>query len=140
MSLKPQWLCYLLLAAAAALAGCSGGGQPALNQAGLNQAYVDAETLLRRAADDTDPAARAYAIEAMGGSVLVRGCEFKEDKNQVYLGEKVDRAIITDNLFQGVKRVRVHGLLDGRDTPPRSAIEFSLYAFWKSRKVPSSLT
>jgi 2,3-bisphosphoglycerate-independent phosphoglycerate mutase len=25
---------------------------------------------------------------------------------------------------QGVKRVRVHGLLDGRDTPPRSAIEY----------------
>jgi 2,3-bisphosphoglycerate-independent phosphoglycerate mutase len=25
---------------------------------------------------------------------------------------------------QGVARVRVHGLLDGRDTPPRSAIEF----------------
>ncbi len=25
---------------------------------------------------------------------------------------------------QGVKRVRVHGLLDGRDTPPRSAIDF----------------
>jgi len=25
---------------------------------------------------------------------------------------------------QGVKRVRVHALLDGRDTPPRSAIEF----------------
>jgi len=25
---------------------------------------------------------------------------------------------------QGVKRVRVHGLLDGRDTPPRSAVEF----------------
>jgi 2,3-bisphosphoglycerate-independent phosphoglycerate mutase len=25
---------------------------------------------------------------------------------------------------QGVSRVRVHGLLDGRDTPPRSAIEF----------------
>jgi 2,3-bisphosphoglycerate-independent phosphoglycerate mutase len=25
---------------------------------------------------------------------------------------------------KGVKRVRVHGLLDGRDTPPRSAIEF----------------
>ncbi len=25
---------------------------------------------------------------------------------------------------EGVKRVRVHGLLDGRDTPPRSAIEF----------------
>ena len=47
-----------------------------------------------------------YAIEAMGGSVLVRGCEFKEDKKQIYLGEKIDRAIITDNLFQGVKRVR----------------------------------
>jgi 2,3-bisphosphoglycerate-independent phosphoglycerate mutase len=26
--------------------------------------------------------------------------------------------------MQGVKRVRVHGLLDGRDTPPRSAVEF----------------
>jgi 2,3-bisphosphoglycerate-independent phosphoglycerate mutase len=25
---------------------------------------------------------------------------------------------------QGVKRVRIHGLLDGRDTPPRSAIEY----------------
>jgi 2,3-bisphosphoglycerate-independent phosphoglycerate mutase len=25
---------------------------------------------------------------------------------------------------RGVKRIRVHGLLDGRDTPPRSAIEF----------------
>jgi 2,3-bisphosphoglycerate-independent phosphoglycerate mutase len=25
---------------------------------------------------------------------------------------------------EGVKRVRVHGLLDGRDTPPRSAIEY----------------
>jgi 2,3-bisphosphoglycerate-independent phosphoglycerate mutase len=25
---------------------------------------------------------------------------------------------------QGVRRVRIHGLLDGRDTPPRSAIEF----------------
>ena len=25
---------------------------------------------------------------------------------------------------QGVKRVRVHGLLDGRDTPPRSAIDY----------------
>jgi len=25
---------------------------------------------------------------------------------------------------QGVKRVRVHGLLDGRDTPPRSAVEY----------------
>jgi hypothetical protein len=47
-----------------------------------------------------------YAIEALGGSVLVRGCEFKEDKNQVYLGQKVQRAIITDNLFLGVKRVR----------------------------------
>lgn len=47
-----------------------------------------------------------YAIDAAGGSVLVRGCEFKEDKPQVFLGEKVQRAVITDNLFQGAKRVK----------------------------------
>jgi 2,3-bisphosphoglycerate-independent phosphoglycerate mutase len=33
-------------------------------------------------------------------------------------------AVVELAASQGVKRVRVHGLLDGRDTPPRSAIEF----------------
>jgi len=46
-----------------------------------------------------------HAIEADGGSLLVRGCEFKEDKAQIRLGENVQRAVITDNLFQGRERI-----------------------------------
>jgi hypothetical protein len=39
------------------------------------------------------------AIEAKGGSVLIRGCEFKENKPQIELGEGVRRAVISDNLY-----------------------------------------
>jgi hypothetical protein len=39
------------------------------------------------------------AIQAEGGSVLVRGCEFKENKPQIRIGEGVKQAIISDNLF-----------------------------------------
>ncbi len=46
-----------------------------------------------------------YAIEANGGSILVRGCEFREDKPQILLGEGVQRAIITENLIAGRKRI-----------------------------------
>ncbi len=46
-----------------------------------------------------------YAIEATGGSLLVHGCEFKEDKPQISLGPGVQRAIITDNLLVGKKRI-----------------------------------
>ena len=45
------------------------------------------------------------SIDALGGSVLVRGCEFMEDKRQVRLGPGVERAIITDNLIAGKKRI-----------------------------------
>ena len=45
------------------------------------------------------------AIQAEGGSLLVRGCEFKEDKAQVELGEHVRRAIISDNLFFNKPRI-----------------------------------
>jgi hypothetical protein len=38
------------------------------------------------------------AIRATGGSVLVRGCEFREDKNQIALEAGVRRAVISDNL------------------------------------------
>ena len=31
--------------------------------------------------------------------LLVRGCEFQEDKPQIELGEAVRRAVITGNLF-----------------------------------------
>ncbi len=46
-----------------------------------------------------------HAIRADGGSVLVRGCEFKQDKQQMYLGSRVRRAVFTDNLLAGSVRV-----------------------------------
>ena len=46
-----------------------------------------------------------HAIEVNGGSILVRGCEFREDKPQVYLGKKVRRAIVTENLVTGAVRI-----------------------------------
>ncbi len=44
-------------------------------------------------------------IDALGGSVLVRGCEFLEDKPQMYIGPGVERAIVTENLIAGKKRI-----------------------------------
>lgn len=45
------------------------------------------------------------AIQATGGTLLVRGCEFRRDAPQVDLGEGVRRAVISDNLFSGAARV-----------------------------------
>ena len=45
------------------------------------------------------------AIQAEGGTVLIRGCEFRQDRPQILLGEKVERAIITDNLFTGAQQI-----------------------------------
>lgn len=41
------------------------------------------------------------AIQASGGTLLVRGCEFREAKPQIQLSEGVRRAVITDNVFTG---------------------------------------
>jgi len=38
------------------------------------------------------------AIRASGGSLIVRGCEFREDKNHISIEKGVRRAIISDNL------------------------------------------
>lgn len=46
------------------------------------------------------------AIQAQSGTVMVRGCEFREDKPQVELGEEVRRAVITENIFTGKERVK----------------------------------
>ncbi len=43
----------------------------------------------------------AHCIEAFGGTVAVRGCEFREPKRQVLLGEGVARAIVTENFIAG---------------------------------------
>jgi hypothetical protein len=41
----------------------------------------------------------------------VRGCEFRENKPQLELGEAVRRAVVADNLFTGSSRIanRSHG-------------------------------
>ena len=46
-----------------------------------------------------------HAIQANGGTLLVRGCEFREDKSQIELSETVRRAVITDNVVNGTLRV-----------------------------------
>ena len=48
------------------------------------------------------------ALQVEGGSVLVRGCEFREAKAQIDLGEGVRRAVVTDNLVRGPVRVANH--------------------------------
>jgi hypothetical protein len=45
------------------------------------------------------------ALRVEGGSVVVRGCEFQEDKAQIELGAEVRRAVITDNLLAGRERI-----------------------------------
>jgi len=45
------------------------------------------------------------AIEAEGGAVLIRGCEFRENKPQIELGEGVRRAVISDNLYPEKARI-----------------------------------
>jgi hypothetical protein len=45
------------------------------------------------------------AIQAQSGTVLVRGCEFREDKPQIELGESVRRAVISENIFTGRDRL-----------------------------------
>ncbi len=44
------------------------------------------------------------SLDVLGGSILVRGCEFLENKPQVALGAGVERAVITDNLVNGKPR------------------------------------
>ncbi len=46
------------------------------------------------------------ALNCRSGSVLVRGCEFRADKPQILVAEKVRKAVISDNLVRGALRVR----------------------------------
>lgn len=45
------------------------------------------------------------AIQASGGTLLVRGCEFHENKAQVDLGANVKRAVVTGNVLRGKARI-----------------------------------
>lgn len=45
------------------------------------------------------------AIQAVDGTVLIRGCDFQQDKPQIDLGEAVQRAVISDNVTRGKLRL-----------------------------------
>ncbi len=45
------------------------------------------------------------ALSIDGGTVLVRGCEFRQDKPQIELGEAVRRAVVIGNVFTGPARI-----------------------------------
>jgi hypothetical protein len=45
------------------------------------------------------------ALQVESGTVLVRGCEFQQNKPQLELGEKVRRAVVADNVIRGKTRV-----------------------------------
>ncbi len=45
------------------------------------------------------------AIQASSGTVLVRGCEFRQDHPQIRLGKDVRRAVIAENVFTGTERI-----------------------------------
>lgn len=45
------------------------------------------------------------AIQADGGTVLIRGCEFRDDRPQIRLGPDVRRAVIMGNVFAGAERI-----------------------------------
>ena len=49
-----------------------------------------------------------HALQIESGTVLVRGCEFQENKPQIELGENVRRAVISDNVFKGKARIDNH--------------------------------
>jgi hypothetical protein len=46
-----------------------------------------------------------HALQAEGGNLIVRGCEFQENKPQVEIGAAVRKAVITENLIKGKLRV-----------------------------------
>ena len=46
------------------------------------------------------------AVQVQSGSVLIRGCEFRQGKPHITLGERVDRAVIVANLFSGTPQIR----------------------------------
>jgi hypothetical protein len=51
---------------------------------------------------------KRHAIQVEGGKVLVRGCEFQENKPQIELGTNVTRAVVSDNVMRGKLRITNH--------------------------------
>jgi hypothetical protein len=46
------------------------------------------------------------AIQAASGSILIQGCEFRQNKQHILLGKGVDRAVVTGNLFSGPAKIQ----------------------------------
>ena len=46
------------------------------------------------------------AIQASSGSILIRGCEFRENQPHILLGENVARAVVSGNLFTGPAQIQ----------------------------------
>ena len=44
-------------------------------------------------------------MQASGGTLMVRGCEFQANKPQIELGAGVKRAVITGNVIRGRTRI-----------------------------------
>jgi hypothetical protein len=68
-----------------------------------------------------------HALQVESGTLLVRGCEFREEKPQIELGPTVRRAVISDNLFTGPARIAnrsrgsvqiANNAADRSDSPP----------------------
>lgn len=53
-----------------------------------------------------------HALQATGGTVLIRGCEFRADAPQISLGPGVRKAIISENVMRGA--VRIDNQSDGQ--------------------------
>jgi Pectate lyase superfamily protein len=46
------------------------------------------------------------AIQASSGSLLIRGCDFRQNQPHISFGESVDRAVITGNIFAGSAQIQ----------------------------------
>ena len=79
-----------------------------------------------------------HAIQAQSGTLLVRGCEFRQDKPHIELGEDVLRATITGNVFRGPARItnRSTGSVkidDNADEPPPEAEPADVQSYTRRR-------
>ena len=45
------------------------------------------------------------AIQVKSGTILIRGCEFRQDRPHILLQKDVTRAIIAENIFTGPERI-----------------------------------
>lgn len=47
-----------------------------------------------------------FAINVEGGSVMIRGCNFQEDKNHVLVKETAKKVIVSENILRGAAKIQ----------------------------------